>query len=275
MRADDEQRSGTSVPPVKVVDFHQAPTYLRRPYILHGYRVGGTRRMALAALFYELNNETLNAWTMILGIIYSTWRFWTVLIDTARAEVHISFLILWFAAASHVGFSIALHAFIGISEAERVVFRTLDVVMLQQSIFLKGVAFCLALPVPGWFLTFYVFGVVVVLMYSFYTCTIRNRIWTIPKPELARHMQYITFGYLLPLWTYAALNIGGLTLVASITFLIWFGGAVLYAKHYPERLWPGVFDCVASSHILMHLVAQSVHVLEYRFLDRALADVPK
>ena len=42
----------------------EVPQFMRHPYILSGYRLGGDTRRCILSLF-ELHNETMNCWTMI------------------------------------------------------------------------------------------------------------------------------------------------------------------------------------------------------------------
>lgn len=91
----------------KLVTRDEAPSYMRRPYVSHGYLVGkayrpytqrggcrccesliacindwfllalsgGSHLQALFCTLFGLSNETLNAWTMILGAVLATWMF--------------------------------------------------------------------------------------------------------------------------------------------------------------------------------------------------------
>ena len=105
---------------------------------------------------------------------------------------------------------------------------------------------------------------------------IQRRIWSIPKSELSRDIRNMVIAYLMPLWYYGvsfyvhSQATYGLMLALATTLAVWLGGSVFYAKHYPEKLYPGIFDLVGSSHNLMHVLAFVAHGLEFKFLEHAI-----
>jgi adiponectin receptor len=74
-QTDDDADAATDppLPYLTNLSFQDAPDHVRFPHLLSGYRSGGTYTRNLAALF-ELHTETLNAWTMLVGVLLSVWQ---------------------------------------------------------------------------------------------------------------------------------------------------------------------------------------------------------
>ena len=62
----------TRAGPLPLVDIDETPTYLRRPYILRGYRVSYTFWRCVQSV-WSVHNESGNIWTHALGFVYFAW----------------------------------------------------------------------------------------------------------------------------------------------------------------------------------------------------------
>jgi hypothetical protein len=122
---------------------HARPPCARSyPYVLRGYRAGGTHRGALASLF-EWHAETLNAWTMIWGAAISAALLARALGALRAAGVQArgywpaapdaaAFVLLTAATLLHAPFSVGFHLFRGISRDVYSLWRRLDQVAIFQ-----------------------------------------------------------------------------------------------------------------------------------------------
>eukprot|EP00179_Madagascaria_erythrocladioides_P014501 CAMPEP_0198365090 /NCGR_PEP_ID=MMETSP1450-20131203/153996_1 /TAXON_ID=753684 ORGANISM="Madagascaria erythrocladiodes, Strain CCMP3234" /NCGR_SAMPLE_ID=MMETSP1450 /ASSEMBLY_ACC=CAM_ASM_001115 /LENGTH=289 /DNA_ID=CAMNT_0044072533 /DNA_START=1065 /DNA_END=1931 /DNA_ORIENTATION=- len=251
----------------RLLSVGEAPSYLFREHIHDYYRVGGGYWSSLRGLF-SLHNETGNAWTMIIGAVLSCAMMSQVCDVYDGRALPVQYLLLFLSVLIHMPFSTTLHMSIGISERTRMIWRTLDVFFIQANSVLIGIA--LALPVlEGFYLWAYCAGIVGVFARNVYSTMIRRRIWSIPKPQLAKDIRNLVVAYCLPVVIQSALDVGegNLTSISHVLAILLcstlvFGGYV-YGKHLPERWFPGWLDLLWNSHQWMHLAAMFAHWLEW------------
>jgi adiponectin receptor len=113
------------------------PRWLRFDGIHTGYRYGGTYYNALLSLFV-LHNECINAWTMLLGLVFSSCAFWFVVgtIQTSKTEQHVretpltAFAAFHASACLHVPFSVGYHLLMPLSKRVYNVWRKLDIMFI-------------------------------------------------------------------------------------------------------------------------------------------------
>jgi len=122
------------------------------PYVLRGYRTGGSYRRCLAALF-EWHAETLNAWTMIAGACIAVGLLYHALNELAAADgpgshsthsMHsgsswwprisdqVPFWLLAGSTVVHAPFSVGFHLFRGMGRDVYNLWRRLDQVFIFQ-----------------------------------------------------------------------------------------------------------------------------------------------
>ena len=130
------------------------PTADSYPFVLTGYRCGGTYARCAAALF-ELHAETFNAWTMVWGSCLSLLLLWHALGAVAAADGAAGgalqaagsappprfrpaasdaapFWLMTAAVLLHAPWSVGFHLFRGISAAAYNLWRRLDQVFIFQ-----------------------------------------------------------------------------------------------------------------------------------------------
>mmetsp|Transcript_12051 Transcript_12051/g.21807 ORF Transcript_12051/g.21807 Transcript_12051/m.21807 type:complete len:310 (+) Transcript_12051:207-1136(+) len=258
-----------------LADFQNAPCYLRRDYVLTGYRVGGSYSTALQAMLnpfqLQLHNEFWNAWTMVLGVLFSTWCFVSKF-QTLPASSRPTAVLLWTVVVTHFPFSFGLHSFIGISESARRTWRTLDVFMIELNSAILAIALGnLVFRDSVSFLGYSALNTSVFL-FNVYTTMISRRIWNIPKKQLSRDIRNQVVIYLLPMifqsLYFRDYEAAEITIATCIIIAI---GGFLYANHIPERIVPGGFDSFGCSHNLMHICAIAAHYCEWKFLEHMAA----
>ncbi|KAK9802032.1 hypothetical protein WJX73_003656 [Symbiochloris irregularis] len=262
-------RNGSSAAPLRLAKFQDAPAWIQRPHILTGYLLGGTPLPAAAHTLFGWNNETLNAWTMILGIISALTGFamaWANFPQRLEAPV-----LMVLSALPHLPASIRLHCTIGVSEQVRDFWRTMDVFF----IFTCAVPRAAAL---GWHVftaraSFQAFMVVslLVYMYCIYSTMFARRIKDIPKPILAKDVTVTVVCYTFPVATQAGRELlasrpgPACALYLAVVVLLVLGSSA-YSKKWPERWAPGRFDLLGNSHQVMHLSVVVEYCVEWLFV---------
>ncbi len=102
------------------------------PYVLKGYRSGGTYSRCLAALF-ELHTETMNAWTMIVTALLSLVMLYSVVgseSGPATWSEGVAFCALTGSVWLHMPWSVGFHLFRGINPQVYNLWRRLDQVFI-------------------------------------------------------------------------------------------------------------------------------------------------
>ncbi|KAK9816948.1 hypothetical protein WJX72_007319 [[Myrmecia] bisecta] len=270
LAAPPAQRKPAGPQPVQV-SVADAPPYLRRSYILTGYPAARTYGTAAYHTLCGYNNETLNAWTMIVGLVAMTWMYFA-----ARAwfpSENTAFLVFLLSAICHTPFSIGLHCFTGVSVNTRDRWRVLDIGMIATCCVPRGAA--LAWYVFSQPLFYYVFVLALALDYMY--CLLSIMYWRglshdIPKKVIAKDLAMLVSVYPLPVLlagVQETLVLGAagpalkLYLGMAASLLL---AAYLYAEHIPECWHPGRFDRFGNSHQIMHILVIGEYALEWLFM---------
>ena len=248
----------------------QAPPYVTYPFVLRGYRTGGSYKRCLQSLF-EWHAETMNAWTMIVGAIISTCLLlWTWSSLELNFTTGLPFIALTTSVWVHMPFSVAFHLCRGMNPQVYNLWRRLDQVFIfQVSILLT---FGISYHVYTWkgiaantFAAFVVAQLATVDVWNLSPTYQRNR------NHMVIFVGSIVMCYWFPMLYQAVADFlqGHFTEAAALaaaTFAVLQLGGVIFAAGFPEKYFPGVFDAIGYSHQLMHVCASLAHILEYRFL---------
>eukprot|EP00884_Botryococcus_braunii_P020432 jgi/Botrbrau1/7072/Bobra.0165s0094.1 len=266
---------GSGGSPARLLTRKSSPMYLRRAYIFTGYLVGGTSWEATVKTLMSMNNETLNAWTMIVAAgaaicFYKASRKWF------PGEL-LPFAIFLASCILHTPFSVGLHCTIGVSEWHREVWRTADVFFIFTCSAVRAVAM-------AWYVfrsqtSFGVFiaGVGAVWLYCIASTMVLRRLHQTPKMTLTMDIGLMVFTYTIPALVEAGREVVG----GQLGTACWLYGGMWvamcfasgsYAVRWPERWWPGRFDLVGNSHQMMHVGVGIAYFLEWLFLVRLALD---
>ncbi|BDA42584.1 hypothetical protein COCOBI_03-4770 [Coccomyxa sp. Obi] len=115
-----------------LVSRDKAPRYLKKDYVLGSYLVGGTRSEAAKRTLFSCTNETFNAWTTILSLVFVNVQFlqsrWgTLRWDAPASNWFEAFDLFYLSGTLHAPFSLCCSLWVGISLKERDFWRQLDV----------------------------------------------------------------------------------------------------------------------------------------------------
>jgi len=102
----------------------QAEAWQRLPYIVNGYRSGGTYFVALWSAFFSWHNETVNVWTVMLNLIIGTILFASLVVPTFDSVVPL--MTMWLGLVVFSFFSLGQHSFICISPDVATFWRRMD-----------------------------------------------------------------------------------------------------------------------------------------------------
>lgn len=239
----------------------EAPQWMRdNPSIVRGFRREGQYRGCLGELL-SWHNETLNAWTMILGsaVSLALWG-WSFSFTACRPDAQMVFFTLMLSGVVGTPASVQYHLMCSVSADSKHACRRADV----RCIFLAStlLTFALALFVlPLW-------GTCILVLLSARLCIdtwLHYPGTDDDKIALARRLAKTVGMYLAPMAF--AFCVHGLPhfWAALLSLAV---GASLYVANVPERWAPGCFDHVGQSHQLMHLCIIAAHVTEFMFVRR-------
>lgn len=265
-----EHRSKHSLPYRVNLACHEAPDHVLFPYILSGYRAGGTYWQCLCALF-AWHTETMNAWTMIFCGATSCLLLHRVVV---REDVSIGqafpFACITFAVVLHMPFSVGFHLFRGMNPTVYNLWRRLD----QAFIFIACVPLCLGLCYCVFSAWATLVNVLVTTVVAIVGC---REVWRL-KPDFRRRKSsmvlFVGSGVLcswFPMLYVGARDLAmqrlSLSAAAAAGVIISLGfGSYAYASSVPEKFAPGKFDFFFSSHQIMHWTVLIARICEYAFV---------
>ncbi|KAK9838006.1 hypothetical protein WJX74_009489 [Apatococcus lobatus] len=260
--------SAASPQPI-LVDFGAAPLYLKRPYIDKFYLIGGNERTALLHTLFTWTNETLNAWTMMLGLVVAlsmqTWSRQNI------PSEQMPFLIYAVSSMLHLPFSVKLHCSIGVSQKTREKWRALDVLFILLCSVPRGAALAwYVFTSPGSYWT-YVALISAIDAAHIHSMYIRRNIHDVNRFEVSRRVGIMMLCFTAPLVTaclYELVYIGigpCIMLTVAIISCLVIGG-LAYVHRAPERWLPGKLDLFGNSHQLMHVFIVLGYLLEGLFI---------
>lgn len=230
----------------------QVPKWLQFPHLTTQYRHGGNYWSCCKSLF-AWHSETINAWTMICGNIFSFAALLYVLnIDQPSNINKIPFITFWLSAALHAPFSIGYHLFMPISESTCNTWRKLDISFIYITTFLLTFSlsyFTMPLCLTILFTTTSTAVATYALSKNFNNVLHRSlNVKLVGCNMIIYMMPMILTGRFLPVL--ASLAIGGF----------------VYANCIPECYSHGTFDLVGRSHQIMHVCIIIAHVYEFWFI---------
>jgi predicted membrane channel-forming protein YqfA (hemolysin III family) len=259
---------------------NEVPIFLKEKYIYTGYRLNGDYYQCLLSLF-KLHNETLNAWTMIIGSIISSYYlyYYMNILKFNCFLDKIPFYYLWLSSILHMPLSVGNHLFLCINKKTFVFWKKIDLIgIFFVSVLLTfGFSyFVFKNPFITIYLTLFSF-----ILYSIATILISNRDYDqgIEKFLHTIGISFIVIIYLIPIiintiYDYSNFNTFLEFIYNSIYFhnsIIIIGslllGAIIFILQIPEKYYPYTFDIIGNSHQLMHLTLIIAHIAEYKFLE--------
>ena len=255
------------------IHHRHAPDYIRYPYIMTGYRLGGDWARCLASLF-EWHAETTNAWTMVVGCIVSTGMLVHVLIAYKPTAVEAApFVALGASVLMHAPLSVAFHLMRGMDLVTYNLLRRLD----QSFIFVACVLITLSMSMCVLSPRHALANTIISVYVAWRSIA---KIWRL-KPQQQRNRKKVALsygwavaGFLLPMAVQSIQDARTGRLVTTInttgTAVSLVVGAVVFATGIPERLVPYYFDRLGSSHNWMHVSAITANLFEYGFLIEML-----
>lgn len=233
------------------------PYWLRFPNIINGYRLGGDMMSNFKTLF-SWHNETINAWTMIMLFVYSSFALY----ENSSREDLIPYISLYLSSALHMPFSLGYHLFMPISETILLKWRRLDFIMTLVSICLQNFALNYFIYI-SW-ITYSIFALNFLMVYKIY-----NRDTFIKNDfDKKKYMKYI----LRRIIALMCFSLAPIVFSRNVFYIIMFFssmamGSVVYIIQFPEKYFPGKFDIIGSSHQIMHLDLLLIHYLQYKFVE--------
>lgn len=236
--------------------YSSVPEWLQVPFIKTGYIYPGLTHQECLWLLFTWHNQTLNAWTMILGAFVSTCLY-------IHSDLSIAFTVLWLSAIFHMPFAVANHLFRHISREHYVYYKNLDMyLILICSVMLT---FSLSIHVFSPVYTSINTGLALV------TACIAAK----TKHEIGKHTDKLrhvgmfilnVLSYLAPVMIYYNhwTSIGILTCATS--------ALLVYTTGFPEKYFESSFDIIGASHQLMHLFVLFAHIFEYKLIKHVKQD---
>lgn len=246
------------------------PSWLHIPFIETGYVTPGKTTTQCLSLLFKMHNQTINAWTMIIGAAISTALWWCT-----HRRGHLAFTVLWLSCVLHTPFSVAYHICRFTSEPQRLVWKNLDMMMISVSSILLTYALC-SCAFPGW-LTWTVVAVSLASAYVFlkrlsFTTDVFGHGEGVDKSKHVIHMLSSVVLYLVPV-VYTMVRTSDLLIycISCAIIMTLALTAIVYLSGFPERYHPVTFDVVGASHQWVHVGVVVAHVLEFFLVYHSIA----
>jgi adiponectin receptor len=251
--------------------YEEVPEWLRYPYITHGYRHGGTYVTCLKSLYTFVHNETFNAWSMITSLFMGTIFF--VYYATRLKGAHvIPYLSMFIAQWAHHPFSIGFHTFMPVSLDTYILWRTRD----MSTIFVLNVFTTIAL---CWY-TWPWWGTLLSCLHSFVVAKygiglvhkLKHQPRQINRRRITLAVATSALGYYIPVICEGikSAHMGQYntpTFIGAVGMVICHSiGGLCYVMHFPQRIMPGTFDLLGSSHNIMHVLLFVIYNYGYIYL---------
>lgn len=244
------------------------PHWLHVPFIQTGYVVPNYRTAWQAKwLLLDANNQTVNAWTIILSAFVSLGLYgWVVTKHNLTTEQFIVFTAFLLSCVVHAPFAVGNHILRHLGESAYAYWKRMDIFFIfVASIFLTfSLSYFL---LPGAVTAILVGLSVLAASYAYHRAD--TRVYGLGSntrrvSSLLCVMMAI-IPYIIPV-IYACfvrpdLRPIGLGIIGTLIF-----SGIIYATAFPERYYPRIFDLVGASHQIMHLGILVAHVLEFAFI---------
>lgn len=248
------EQSQSAYQPLKIgLSVDEVEPWQRFPYLVRGYRKGGTYWCCLKSLF-KLHNETYNAWTMILSLAVGVSLFIYCATELQPATVldFLPFTALLVAQVLHTPCSVGYHLFMCQSAAVANLWRRMDLSLVLVLNVLT--TFGLGYYTWGPYATLIATGIVAaVAAYGISNIVALKEGQPLDRVKVVSMIGLTALGYYIPVCyrgVASALVAGDFTweLAAAIGMLLCHGvGGGCYATHWPQRQFPGKFDIAVSS----------------------------
>lgn len=231
-------------------------TNMSQSHITVGYRKCKTIEDAVNSMIFTFNNETMNALTMIIGLIIATILY--VFFAPANNSL---FLLFYFSVLLHVPISVTYHTLcnnIEIKIVETSLKLDITATFTSSLILAYVLSACVFKSKHLFYLALFTY---IISMYILHFSSFKLR--DISKAWFASFFSVIVICYLLPM-LYVKSVYG---IVASIALLI---GGLVYIFEIPERYvdkeLKDLLSYVGNSHNILHICLIIAHVAEFFFL---------
>lgn len=257
--------------------FKECPEHLQsNEYILHGYRVDFSKLQCIKSIFM-LTNETINVWSHLLGVIFFLYALirvnFKVLVcyELSTPADHIVMSLFCLCFMTCLLLSTFYHVFSCHSKEYYECCLRFDLMGISLSLW--------GCYIPSIYYGFYCFKI----WRTFYTAAVvmmmlLNMAFQIcPKRVYTKKTDYrrVTFFVLMCLfgvfpaihWVYmlGLSNALVLTFIPKVVMMYAFGliAFIFYITKVPEKLKPGWFDYIGSSHQIWHIAVLAAMIWWY------------
>ena len=257
----NNRRARAALRPPAVVGVDGAPEWTRVPFIVKGYRIDHSPAAAALSTF-SLHQDTLNIWTHLGGLAWFL-RMVPYVADAlartgAPAHDYWFFMIFIAGAVVQMASSTAYHVFRCISAESEIAMLRIDIAGILAMISGSWVvamtqSFHCRLWIAGVYLA--VESVLVIMGQYFGSLSVADPRYV--ATYYAVGAGSVVFG-IIPcmhaLFTCATpACFSSLSSAQAGMFGFYTGGFLVLISRFPERLVPGVFDVVGSSHAIWHI----------------------
>jgi adiponectin receptor len=233
--------------------YSSVPEWLHVPFIKTGYVYPGLTHSECSRLLFKWHNQTLNAWTMILGVFVSTYFY-------INSDMTLPFTILWLSCIFHMPFAVANHLFRHISREHYVYYKNLD----MHLILISSVMLTFAFSYHVFSLEFTLLNTSIALISAFKTSKLTE---IGSRTDKKKHVLM----FLINVLSYLAPIVYKIQMCESQAILACIGCALMiYITGFPERIYPERFDIIGASHQWMHIFVLLAHVFEYYFVSASI-----
>lgn len=251
---------------------NQVPEWLHIPFVETGYVAPcKSKSFECLPLLFKMHNQTINAWTMILGAIISTILFAFARSTKAASPRLRVFTLFWLSCVVHAPFSVAYHVCRFTNEKTKLMWKNLDLILITFSSLLLTYVLCTCVFTST--VTWLIMSVAIAAawMYlkrlSFKDDVFGHGDASSDKSKHVNHMLFAVVMYALPI-IYTLLTTQNQTLVRITAALIatLVATAAIYLLRFPEKYYPVTFDVVGASHQWVHVGFVVAYILEFFFL---------
>jgi len=252
-----------------LLPYAECPDYLNgNQYVKHGYRVGLTNKQCIASIF-KCSNELINIWSHILGSVLFTYYLYHINMnilsgyDSSQFIDHFIMSLSCLCFIACLLFSASYHVFFCKSKTEYNFWLKLDLLGITLSLF--------GCYIPAIYYGFYCFkmwklfyttSVILLMLVNVIFQLCSRHIYT-QRTDYKRILFFcvvVLFG-IIPSVHWLILCNGFTNPLVQIfipiiirMYVLGFIGFLFYLTKIPERLYPGWFDFIGSSHQCWHLV---------------------
>ena len=287
---------GPSGKHVLLYNVSDVPTGLRESFVRTGYRKPyGTTWESLQSLCY-INNESFNMWSHIIAVLYFFVRYTVVLLElrqpsSPQRDFYWPMLSSFLGTVTVYTLSVTAHVFNSKSETMHRIFYFFDYAGISIYTYTSGqVMYYYNRPINTQWrifesaLMYTLLGVGLSFLATFYSCK--------SKVDLQKYGPIIRVIAVFAGWinTVLAPTVGVTmcschdvttcqSFVSCNELLITYywrhcfcsiAGGVIYSSRLPERLLPGTFDIIGSSHHFLHIFGALSTEYAFKILEVAL-----